>query len=100
MFYFFPFICFSYFSDGPRQRRTVCNIPLFFIIFIRPLTDWSTQTVLYSHWSTHTECSMYQAATDEAVCLTVHMCRWSFHVLQMSLVKTGGNVNLISAISD
>ena len=41
---------------------------------------------------------MYQAATDEAVCFTVHMCRWSFHVFQM--IKTDGIVKLNSTISD
>ena len=107
----------SCFSDGPRQRRTVCNIPLFFIFFIffifsiffiffiRPLTDWFRQTLFYSHWSTQTECSTHSRSTQTPTKLSapLYTCTDSLyvHVLHMKpcpccLQLTNKHVNLIS----
>ena len=50
------------FSGGPRRRRHVSKGPqlffsfFFFFFFSGPLSDWSRQTLVYSHWSTQTEC--------------------------------------------
>ena len=51
-----------HFSDGPRRRRPVSKRPHLFSFFSfsrGPLSDWSRQTQLYSHWSTQTECSTH-----------------------------------------
>ena len=97
------------FSDGPRQRRTVCNIPLFFFSFFSffrgLLTDWFRQTLFYSHWSTQTECSTHSCSTQTPTKLSARLytCTDSLyvHVLHMKpcpccLQSTNKHVNLIS----
>ena len=88
-------------SETARQQLTTIVLLLLLLLLLRTSNGLvHTNIALLSLVDTH--CvqykPMYQAATDEAMCFTVHMCRWSFHVFQM--IKTDGIVKLNSTISD
>ena len=89
-------------SETARQQLTTIVLLLLLLLLLLRTSNGLVHTniallsLVDTHWVQYKP--MYQAATDEAVCFTVHMCRWSFHVFQM--IKTGGIVKLNSTISD
>ena len=76
-------------SETAHQQRTT-----FFLFFSSrgPLLDWSRQIMLYSHWSTKTECSTHSCSKQPLMklCGSLYTCAIGFSTLyKWSLVNDG-----------
>ena len=83
----------------------VAKDPHFFSSFVGPLSDWSGQTLLFSYWSTQTECSTHACSSQQScVALCAHLSADGFTTwYKFSLVVAVDNplhVSLIVTISD
>ena len=65
-------------EDGPSAKDHIFFTFLFFFFFFSfsrgPLLDWFTQIMLYSHWSTQTECSTHSRSKQPLMKLCVAHC--------------------------
>ena len=79
----------------------VAKDPHFFFFFVGPLSDWSGQTLLFSYWSTQTECSTHACSSQQSC---VAHCTHFFHVVQIQLCRSrrqpNKHVSIIVTISD
>ena len=58
------FVFFIFFATAPTVSA-VAKDPHFFS-FVGPLSDWSGQTLLFSYWSTQTECSTHACSSQQS----------------------------------
>ena len=101
----------SVFQTVPVRDGPVCKVPHFFFMLLLllfslgPPLDWLGQTLLYSHWSTETECSKHSRSKQPPtkLCAPLYTCTDSLyvHMLRMKtcvccLQPTNKQVNLIS----
>ena len=58
----------GFFATAPTVSA-VAKDPHFFsfsFFFVGPLSDWSGQTLLFSYWSTQTECSTHACSSQQS----------------------------------
>ena len=100
----------SVFQTVPVRDGPVCKLPHFFFMLLLllfslgPLLDWIGQTLLYSYWSTETECSEHSRSKQPPTKLYAPLYRCTDGLyIHMVLMKPCGcclqltkHVNLIS----
>ena len=54
------------FATAPTVSAVAKDPHFFFFFFVGPLSDWSGQTLLFSYWSTQTECSTHACSSQQS----------------------------------